>query len=349
MRAYVYKGPNEMRFEEVKEPKILDPSDAIVKVSYSALCGMDIKIRKGLLPEVCPERVLGHEFCGIIEETGSAVKGLKKGDRVAVNSVISCGVCESCLKCENEKCMDGGWLIGYLIDGCQAELTRVPFADYSLTKIPDDMDLKDAVFAGDVALSGYQAAINANIGKGDTVAVLGSGPAASVAMMVARIFHPDSVIAIDIKNDRLNKIEKNKIADKIISIDGVNIVSEIREKMNNKANIVIEATGKNIFFETALDISDKFGTVSVLSVYPEPLIFCTDKIAEKKVTLKTGRVEKNAVENVLELIRAGYIDSDFLCSRSGSFGDIAEGYKVVENKDNGFFKWVCCHSKGENL
>ncbi len=348
MKAYVYNGPNEMGFEELKEPKLLEPTDAVIRVAYSALCGMDIKIKNGLLPEVCPGTVLGHEFCGIVEETGRAVKNLKKGDRVAVNAVTTCGICEKCIAGKNENCTNGGWLLGYLIDGCQSEFTRVPFSDQSLTKIPEGMKLEKALFAGNIALSAYQAVIDAKIKKDNSVAVLGSGPSATVAMMVAKSFQPSKIIAVDNEIDRLNKIAESGIADKIVFSDGSDIEKKmICESDIEKVDVAIEASGRNSFFNTVFDITYKDGVISVLSVYPKPLIFCSDKIENRKINFNNGRVNKKAVPGVLDLINSGYINTNFLHTGSGSFEDMEEGYRKFENKKNGFFKWICDHRQLE--
>lgn len=344
MRAYLFNGPEEMRFELVKEPRILSSTDAIVKVSYSSVCGMDVKIKKGLLPEVCPGTILGHEFCGIVVETGSSVKNFKTGDPVAVSAISSCGICEKCMSGESEKCINGGWLVGYSMDGCQAELTRVPFADRSLTLVPQNVSLLHAVFAGDIAVSGYQAAINGSIQKGDSVIVLGSGPAACVAMMCARKFEPAVIIAVDNYPKRLKKVVRAKIADLAIENSGKGTVREINRLLGGKmADCVIEATGMNEFFSTSVEMCKENGNVSVLSVYSKPLIFSMDIIGDRRLTLNTKRVEKDAVSKVLKLIDSKTIDAAFLCSELGSFEKIETGYELTDKREDGFLKWVCNH------
>lgn len=344
MKAYLFNGPGEMIFKEVRDPRIVSSSDAIIKVSYSSICGMDLKIKKGVLPEVCPGTILGHEFCGMIVETGSSVKRFKTGDRVAVSSISSCGYCDHCKNGKNEKCINGGWLLGYSIDGCQAQFVRVPFADTSLTLIQQEMTIKEAVFAGDIGVSGYQAALNGNIKPGSSVVVTGSGPAASIAMMCARAFSPSIIIAVDNVPKRLDNLLNSGIADEVVNISDKDAFAKIEHVLKGeKADVVIEATGINEFFSTAVALSKNDGNISVLSVYSKPLIFSMDEIKNRRLTLNTKRIGKGAVSKVLELIADRTINTAFLSSGSGKFDELEKGYRLSMMKEEGFLKWVCCH------
>ena len=344
MKAYLFNGPDEMIFKEVRDPRIISSTDAIIKVSHSAVCGMDIKIRKGLLPEVCPGMILGHEFSGTVMETGSSVRKFKSGDTVAVSPITSCGYCENCRNGKNEKCTNGGWLLGYSIDGCQAEFVRIPFADRALTLVPHGVSLKDAVLAGDIGASGYQAALNAKIKEGDSVIVTGSGPAATMAMMCARTFKPSILIAVDSVPERLEKIHTSGIADKVVNSLRSDPVKETEILLNGgKADVVIEATGLNTLFRTALDLSKEDSRISVLSIYSDPLIFSATEIKNRWLTLNTRRIGANAVSKVLDLISDRTIDTAFLFSGTGNFDELEKGYIMTSKKDAGFFKWICDH------
>ncbi|HRZ79156.1 MAG TPA: alcohol dehydrogenase catalytic domain-containing protein [bacterium] len=344
MKAYLFNGPDEMIFKEVRDPRIISSTDAIIKVSHSAICGMDIKIRKGFLPEVCPGTILGHEFSGTVMETGSSVRKFKSGDAVAVSPITSCGYCENCRNGKNEKCINGGWLLGYSIDGCQAEYVRVPFADRSLTSIPSGVSLKDAVLAGDIGASGYQAALNAKIKEGDSVVVTGSGPAATMAMMCARTFRPSILIAVDSVPERLEKIHSYGIADAAVDMLNADPVNEVMRLLGGKkADSVIEATGLNSNFKKALELSKDDGSISVLSIYSDPLIFSATEIKNRWLTLNTRRIGANAVSKVLELMGDRTIDTAFLFSGTGTLDGLEEGYMMTARKDAGFFKWICDH------
>lgn len=344
MKAYLFNGPDEMIFREVRDPRIISSTDAIIKVSHSAVCGMDIKIRKGLLPEVCPGTILGHEFSGTVVETGSSVRKFKSGDAVAVSPITSCGYCENCRNGKNEKCINGGWLLGYSIDGCQAEYVRVPFADRSLTSIPSGVSLKDAVLAGDIGASGYQAALNAKIKEGDSVVVTGSGPAATMAMMCARTFRPSILIAADTVTERLEKIHFSGIADAAVNMLDADPVKEVMRLLDGKkADAVIEATGINSNFKKALELSKDDGSISVLSIYSDPLIFSAMEIKNRWLTLNTRRIGANAVSKVLELMGGRTIDTAFLFSGTGTLDELEKGYIMTAKKDAGFFKWICDH------
>ena len=155
MKAFVYHGPEKMSLDQVPKPTIIKPTDAIVKVTTSTICGTDKHIRHGGMPEVEPGRIIGHEFCGIVEEVGSSVNKFKKGDRVAVSCVTQCMDCYYCRRGMYSQCTTGGWIFGYMIDGCQADYVRVPYADSGMYIIPDSLTDEDVLFVGDILSTGY--------------------------------------------------------------------------------------------------------------------------------------------------------------------------------------------------
>ena len=204
MHALVYHGTNDLRLEERPLPQIQDPRDAIVKVELSSICASDLHIRNGAVPRALPGTVLGHEFVGEVVATGSEVRKVRPGQRVAANVETFCGTCWFCRQGYVNNCRHGGWELGCRIDGCQTEYVRVPFADNGLDPIPDSLSYQDVLLVGDVLASGYFGAELAAIRPGDSVAVLGTGPVGLCAMQCARLFGPAQVIAVGDANAPYN-------------------------------------------------------------------------------------------------------------------------------------------------
>ena len=215
MKAVVYEGNGKLALEERPVPKLQEATDAIIRVTLTTICSSDIHIKHGAVPRAVPGTILGHEFVGVVEETGEAVRGFRKGDRVAVNVETFCGECFFCKRGYVNNCTDphGGWAMGCRIDGGQAEYVRVPFADNGLTAIPDEVSDEAALFTGDLLSTGYWGASLAEIRPGDTAAVIGAGPTGLCCMMCARLYQPSRIIAIDVDDSRLELARKQNLAD----------------------------------------------------------------------------------------------------------------------------------------
>ena len=219
MKAVVYKGNGILALEERPVPRILDEKDAIVKVTLTTICSSDIHIKHGAVPKAVPGTILGHEFVGVVVETGSGVRKVKAGDRVSVNVETFCGECFFCKRGFVNNCQDpqGGWALGCRIDGGQAEYVRVPYADNGLTVIPDGVADEQALFNGDILSTGYWAADIGKIRPGDTVAVIGAGPTGLCTMACARLYTPARILAIDTDPYRLDLAKKKGLADVTLS------------------------------------------------------------------------------------------------------------------------------------
>ena len=242
MKAYVYHGPEKMSLDEVPKPKILKPTDAIVKVTTSTICGTDKHIRHGGLPEVEPGRIIGHEFCGIVDEVGPAVTKFRPGDRVAVSCVTQCMQCYYCRRGMYSQCVDGSWIFGYMIDGCQADYVRVPYADSGMHLIPESLEDEDVLFVGGYSLHRLLRAENGNIQPGDTVAVFGSGSgmcamaAAACGALLASWQWISTIPASNCQGTGLGRLrpESNK----------VDVAEELRKMTGGRgADVTIEANG----------------------------------------------------------------------------------------------------------
>src|SRR3954453_20235410 len=207
MNALVYHGPGERAWEGVPDPTLEQPTDAIVRIDASTICGTDLHILKGDVPEVKPGTILGHEAVGTVVEVGSAVTNLEVGDRVLVSCITSCGRCRFCKEGHYGLCTGGGgWIFGHLIDGLQAELARVPFADTSVYKIPDDLTDEQVLFLADILPTSFEVGVlNGGVQPGDTVAIVGAGPIGLAAIMTAKLYTPGRIVAIDLADSRLEK------------------------------------------------------------------------------------------------------------------------------------------------
>src|SRR3982751_3345440 len=205
MNALVYHGPGRRAWEEVPDPALEQPTDVIVRVDSSTICGTDLHILKGDVPEVKPGTILGHEAVGTITEIGSGVTTLEVGDRVLVSCITSCGRCRFCKERRYGLCTGGGgWIFGHLIDGLQAEYARVPFADTSVYKVPDELSDEQVLFLADILPTAYEVGVlNGGVEPGDTVAIGGAGPLGPAPLLTARLFTPAHIVAIDMDDGRL--------------------------------------------------------------------------------------------------------------------------------------------------
>ena len=199
MKALVYQGPGKKSLEERPVPKLAAPTDAIVKITRTTICGTDLHILKGDVPTCTPGRILGHEGVGIVDEPGAAVTQFKKGDRVLISCISSCGKCEYCRKGMYSHCTTGGWILGNTIDGTQAEYVRIPHADTSLYPIPEGADEEALVMLSDILPTGFECGVlNGKVAPGSTVAIVGTGPIGLAALLTAQFYSPAEIIMIDL-------------------------------------------------------------------------------------------------------------------------------------------------------
>ena len=339
MKALVWHKNGEIELVEKPVPEIKDPRDAIVKVTMSSICTSDLHIIHGFVPKALPETVLGHEFVGEIVETGTAVKNLKTGDRVSANCETFCGECFFCKRGYINNCLNGGWKLGCSIDGCQAEYVRVPFADTGLTKLPENLSYKNALFVGDILASGYFGAEMCEIKAGDTIAVIGCGPVGLCAMQCARLSGAEKIIAIDIDPDRLNIAKDNGLGDIFINpaVDNTqDIVLSATE--NRGADGVIEAAGAKETFRLAWEIARPNAIVGVVAMYEEAQILPLPDMYGKNLTFKTGGVDAIHSQKLLKYISEGKLNTDFLVTKEMRLEDITEAYKLFEAKSSGMLK-----------
>jgi len=342
MKALVYHGPNNISLDDVPTPQIIDPYDAIVRPTLSTICGTDIHIMNGGVPSVKPGTILGHEFCGEIVALGDAVTNLKVGDKVAASCITQCGDCFYCLRSEFSQCeCGGGWIFGNIIDGCQAEYVRVPYAHTGLHLIPKGLKEEDLLFIGDILSTGYFGAENGKIKPGDTVAVFGCGPVGMCALATARLWGPAQIVAVDTNEARLALAKKHGIADICINPIKENAVDKIRQLTCGRgADVTIEAVGATATYNSAIEAVRPAGTVSIIGVFEKPQTLELNKLWSKNITIKMGLVNSNHLPRLIDLINAGKIDMRFLQTHKAPLNDIIKGYDVFGNKKDNCVKWL---------
>ena len=338
MLAAVYCGNGKIELQERNVPEIIESRDAIVRVTLSTICSSDLHIRNGAVPRAIPGTILGHEFVGEIEQVGPGVKTFKKGDRVAANCITFCGECYFCRKGFINNCEHGGWELGCRIDGCQAEYVRVPYADMGLTKIPDGVTDKNALFLGDILSSGYFGAELSEIHPGDIVAILGAGPVGLCTALCANLFGAARVVLIDPDESRLTVAKKLKLADYTISrVESAEI--QIRELTQGRgADAVVEAAGGKNSFQIAWKIARPNAAIAVVAMYEEDQVLSLPKMYGKNLRFKTGGVDAVNCSRLMDLIASGKINTDFLITHEFPLNQIMEGYRVFEAKQDGCLK-----------
>ena len=343
MKAAVYQENGTITLEDRPGPRLKDPQDAIIKVTLTTICSSDIHIKHGAVPRAVPGTILGHEFVGIVEQTGEAVRRFKPGDRVAVNVETFCGECYFCKRGYVNNCTHehGGWALGCRIDGGQAGYVRVPFADNGLTRIPGEVTDEAALFTGDILSTGYWGASLAEIKPADTVAVIGAGPTGLCTLMCARLYGPGTVIAIDTSNERLELAKEQGLADVILNPFEQDVEQEIRNlTLGRGADAVLEVAGGRDTFQMAWKIARPNAVVCVVALYEEPQMLPLPDMYGKNLVFKTGGVDASCCEEIMKLIKAGKLDTSCLITHRAKLENIMEAYDVFENKRNHVIKYA---------
>src|SRR5580658_7380888 len=293
MRALVYHGPGSKAWDEVPMPEIRDNTDAIVRVDCTTICGSDLHILKGDVPEVTKGRILGHEAVGTVESVGSAVTTVVEGDRVLVSCISACGRCRYCREARYGQCLGGGgWILGYLIDGTQAEYVRVPFADLSTYPAPAGVSDEALLMVADILPTGYEVGVlNGKVRPGDVVAVVGAGPVGLSAIMGSRLYSPAHVVAIDLADSRL-EAAKQFGADVSVNNgreDAATVLAGLTDGLG--ADVAIEAVGTPATFELAASLVRPGGHVANIGVHGQPATLHLETLWTKDVTITTGLVD----------------------------------------------------------
>ena len=312
MRALVYHGPGNKAWEEVSRPTLLDSTDAIVRVDAVTICGTDLHILKGDVPEVTDGRILGHEAVGTVEEVGTGVKNVHPGDRVLVSCITACGACRFCREGRYGQCTGGGgWILGHNIDGTQAEYVRVPFADTSTYPVPSGATDQEILMLADILPTSYEVGVlNGAVRPGDVVAIVGAGPIGLSAIMGARLFSPSHIVAIDLVDTRLDAA-KQFGADVVVNNgreDTIAVVKELTKGLG--ADVTIEAVGTPATFELAAELVRPGGHVANIGVHGSPATLHLERLWTLDVTITTGLVDTYSTPTLLRLVSSHQLDAN---------------------------------------
>ncbi|MET8247666.1 zinc-dependent alcohol dehydrogenase family protein [Streptomyces sp. NPDC005202] len=329
MKGYVVHGPGQSAWQEVPDPGIKEPTDVIVRVDVVTICGTDLHILKGDVPEVRPGTVLGHEAVGEIVEVGSDVRTVRPGDRVLVSCISACGLCRYCCEGMYGQCRGGGgWILGHLIDGTQAEYVRVPYADLSVHALPSAVDSEEAVLLADIFPTAYEVGVlNGHVRPGDTVAVVGVGPIGLAAIATARLFAPERIVAVDVAAARLEaarKLGAEAVAD--ASEAPEQLIADLTEGLG--ADVVIEAVGLPETFELCTRMVRPGGHVANVGVHGKPATLHLEDLWIKNVTITTGLVDTHSTPMLLRMAAAGRLPTAQLVTHTFPLNRMEEAYDV---------------------
>jgi alcohol dehydrogenase len=352
MKALVYHGPGQRAWEVVPDRRIEQPTDAIVRIDTSTICGTDLHILKGDVPEVEPGTILGHEAVGTVIEVGSAVTTIAVGDRVLVSCITACGRCRFCNEGHPGLCTGGGgWIFGHLIDGLQAEFARVPFADTSVHKVPEELTDEQVLFLADILPTAFEIGVlNGGVQPGDTVAIVGAGPIGLATIMTATLFTPARIIAIDIADARLARAREFG-ADVTINNTTEDPVARVMELTKGLgADVAVEAVGVPETFELCTDIVRPGGHVANVGVHGKPATLHLERLWIKDVTITTGLVDTVTTPCLMELIGAGKLDPSVFATHRYSLDEAMTAYDAfADARASGAFKVVLEGEKHRQL
>lgn len=343
MRALIYEGPGDRRWGEVPSPVVQDDTDAVVRVDATTICGTDLHILRGDVPEVMPGRILGHEAVGTVTDVGAGVRNLSPGDRVLVSCITACGRCRFCREARYGQCFGGGgWILGHLIDGTQAEYVRVPFADSSTQPVPVGIGDEEALMLADILPTGYEVGVlNGAVGPGDTVVVVGAGPIGLAAILTARLFSPSHVVAIETAPARLESARQFG-ADITVNNAVEDPIARIKDMTGGLgADTVIEAVGVPQTFELCSRLVRPGGHVANVGVHGAPAPLHLEELWSKDVTITTGLVDTYSTPTLMRLVSTGRIDSARFVTHRFSLEEFVDAYDVFEgSSDTGALKVV---------
>ncbi|ANI16267.1 MULTISPECIES: zinc-dependent alcohol dehydrogenase family protein [Pseudomonas] len=329
MKALVYKGPGQKAWEEKEKPAIEKPTDAIVRITNTTICGTDLHILKGDVPAVTPGRTLGHEGVGIVEETGSALRNFKKGDRVLISCVTSCGSCPNCKRQLYSHCADGGWILGHLIDGTQAEYVRIPHADNSLYPVPDGTDEEALVMLSDILPTGFEIGVLAGqVKPGDVVAIVGAGPVGMATLLTAQFYSPGRLVMLDTDANRLEVARKFGATDTINVADGKAVETLMEMTGGVGVDVAIEAVGIPTTFDICQQTIAPGGRIANVGVHGKPVELHVEKLWLQNITIAMGLVNTNTTPMLLKTLQAGGISPAQLITHRFALDDILKAYEV---------------------
>jgi alcohol dehydrogenase len=329
MSALVYRGPGKKALEQRPRPAVVAPTDAIVKISKTTICGTDLHILKGDVPSCQPGRILGHEGVGIVESVGAAVTAFATGDRVLISCITACGKCAYCRKGMYSHCADGGWILGNSIDGTQAEFVRIPHADTSLYHLPDGGDEEALVMLSDILPTGFECGVlNGKVQPGSTVAIVGSGPIGLAALLTAQFYAPADIIMIDLDDNRLEVAKRFGATAVVNSSDGKARETVMKLTGGRGVDTAIEAVGVPATFELCEQLVAPGGTIANIGVHGKPVTLHLEQLWDRNITITTRLVDTVSTPMLLEVLRSHKIDPKLLVTHRFPLDRILDAYET---------------------
>lgn len=329
MKALIYQGPGKKSLEDCTLPEIIKPTDAIIKIKKTTICGTDLHILKGDVESCKPGRILGHEGIGVVDKIGLGVTELQPGDKVLISCISACGKCEYCRKGMYSHCTTGGWNLGNTIDGTQAEYVRIPHADTSLYKIPENVDEDALVMLSDILPTGFECGVlNGKIQPGNTVAIIGAGPIGLSTLLSAQFYSPAEIIMVDTDDNRLEVAKRlgatatvnnsdGKAADKIMQMTG-----------GRGVDTAIEAVGIPATFVLCEYIVSPGGTIANIGVHGVKADLHLERLWSQNISITTRLVDTVTTPMLLKTICSKKIDPKLLISHHFKFDNILEAYET---------------------
>ncbi|WP_127508547.1 zinc-dependent alcohol dehydrogenase family protein [Actinoplanes solisilvae] len=330
MKGLVYGGPGARSWTEIPDPAITDPKDAIIRVDAVTICGTDLHILGGDVPEVASGRVLGHEAVGTVVEAGSAVSGLAAGDRVLASCISACGICRYCRQGAYGQCLGGGgWILGHLVDGVQSEYARIPYADLSTYKLPEQVSDESAVLLADILPTSYEVGVlNGQVKPGDTVVIVGAGPIGLAAVLTARLYSPAHIVVIDKAESRLQAAKLFGADTTVLAgtQEPLAVVQALTEGLG--ADVVMEAVGTPQTFELCTTLVRPGGRIANIGVHGKPATLHLEDLWIRNVTITTGLVDTFSTPRLLDMLVAGQLDVGNMITHRFGFDEFMHAYDV---------------------
>ncbi|CDG22661.1 putative alcohol dehydrogenase [Xenorhabdus poinarii G6] len=332
MKALVYHGAGKKRWEEKAPPQLIEPTDAIVRIVKTTICGTDLHILKGDVPTVDEGRILGHEGIGIVEAVGGSVRHINVGDKVIISCITVCGSCHYCKRQLYSHCEDGGWILGHKIDGTQAEQVRIPYADNSLHPLPADVDEEAALMLSDILPTGLEiGVINGKVQPGHIIALVGAGPVGLSTLLASQFYSPAHIIMIDTDDNRLH-VAQQLGADTIINPTRQNVVDVIQKLTNGiGVDVAMECVGIPATFKVCQDIIAAGGYIANIGVHGKAVELHLEELWIKNITITTGLVNTSSTPMLLKSVQSGKISPEKLVTHRYPLSQIETAYDVFSH------------------
>ena len=335
MKALVYQGPGKKALEERPMPAISAPTDAIVKITKTTICGTDLHILKGDVPTCKPGRILGHEGVGVVDSVGAGVTSFHPGDRVLISCISACGKCDYCRKGMYSHCTTGGWILGNEIDGTQAEYVRIPHADTSLYRIPQGAEEDALVMLGDILPTGFECGVlNGKVQPGDVVGIVGAGPIGLAALLTAQFYSPAEIIMIDLDDSRLEVAKRFGATATVNSKDGKAAEKVMKMTSGRGVDAAIEAVGIPETFVLCEDIVAPGGTIANIGVHGVKADLHLERLWSHNITITTRLVDTVTTPMLLKTVRSGKIDPKRLITHHFKLDKILDAYDTFGRAAN---------------